>query len=178
MARIDMETQERMQADARGKHRQDKKAPLLIRDDGMLYPNLPLVRKNPRFRVYHGNPKASLADRMRYLQGLGAKREVVFTEEPAEPFDIGKASLEELMTFATEQYGAVLDPNKPLAQLRKDLFRLSQLPDPTIALPDPSPSAPAPVEAADEQRAIEADPPIRGGRQTRKPAAGLTREAA
>lgn len=135
MAEISPATEERIAA-ARTK-RQSKACPLLIREDGVLYPNMPLVAKKSNFRPYHGDPKASLEDRMRYLQGLGAKRQVTYNPEPDEPFDIGAADLDSLMNFAQEQYGAVLDPAKPLKKLREEVYRLSQLPDPSLALPDP-----------------------------------------
>lgn len=137
MAQIDAATEERI-AERRSRLRQDKKVPLLIRDDGMLYPNTKLVAKKQNFRPYHGNPKASLQDRLRYLKGLGAQRAVVYTEEPEEPFDIGKADADALVQFAMEQWGAVLDPAKPLKVLRSEVFKLSQLPEVESDLPDGS----------------------------------------
>jgi hypothetical protein len=147
--RMDANTEQKM-SDARAKHRQDKQVPFLIRDDGMLYPNTPLMRRNPRFRPYIGDVRASKADRMRFLQGLGAKRAVVYKPEPEEPFDIGKATLDQLLNFAMEQFGRVLDPNKPIKKLREEVFALSQLPDPL------SPEADA-ILAAGAQTAAAAD---------------------
>lgn len=175
------EQDETRAADARGRHRQDKKVPMLIRDDGMLYPNTPLVRRNPRFRPYHGDPRASLADRMRYLAGLGARRAVVFTEEPEAPFDLGKATVEELLVFAQDQFGVVLDPNKPVKALRQEVYRLSQLPDPALSLPPaqgmtaggevlPDPAADGLAEVIEPpmpSAAIDPPPLTRGGRQPR-----------
>ena len=116
--------QEQQVADARGRNRQDKHTPLLIRDDGMLYPNTKLVAKNPRFRPYHGNPHATLEERMRYLQGLGPRTKVVF-EQPV--FDIGKADKDQLVAFAMDEYGAVLDPSKPINKLRQEVAKLAEL---------------------------------------------------
>lgn len=143
MARIDAATEQRI-AESRSRLRQDRTVPLLIRDDGMLYPNTKLVAKNPRFRPYHGDPKANLQDRLRFLQGFAGKRDVVFTQ-PDEPFDIGQADADALAAFAMEQYGAVLDPAKPIGVLRKQVFDLSQLPDGPAA--EAAPDALAEAEA-------------------------------
>lgn len=114
--------------EARMRNRQDKRVPFLIRDDGMLYPNVPLVAKKNNFRPYHGDPKASLADRLRYLQGFGQRRKVTYTPAADEPFELGKASAEEIVAFAMEEFGAALDADKPIDQLRKECYELSQLP--------------------------------------------------
>lgn len=183
------------------KHAQDTKVPFLIRDDGMLYPNTPLVRRNPRFRFYYGDPKASLSDRMRFLAGLSKKRDVIYNPEPDEPFDIGKAGVDELLAFAVEQFGRVLDPNKPLKALREEVFALSQLPDvvPGVAsalddddaataraaalaqkAADEAGSAPAAVIGLGQPpagHAIETPPPTRGGRQPRGTNTGAARAA-
>jgi len=129
MAAIDENTEQRI-ADARGRKRQDKNVPLLIRDDGMLYPNVPKVRERSgtKFRPYHGDPKATLEQRKRYLLGLAPARPVAFTEP--EPFDIGKADADELVQFAQEQYGELLDPSKPVKFLREAVLQLSRLPAP------------------------------------------------
>lgn len=190
--RMDDNTEQRV-SDARGKSRQDKKTPLLIRDDGVLYPNVPLVRKNPRFRPYYGDPKASLDDRMRFLAGLSKRREVVYNPEPEAPFDIGKASVDELLTFSVEQFGRVLDPNKPLAKLREEVYMLSQLPEqeltggagqtdseggePDIAAAVAVAPAVAGLGMPPEGQAIEPTAPLRGGRQPRGSNAGRQRQA-
>lgn len=168
MARLDMLQEEKRASERRSTLRQDKRVPLLIRDDGKLYPNVPLVARKPNFRPYHGSAKASLEDRMRYLEGLGAKRAVIYTEQPDEPFDIGKADADQLAQFAQEQYGAVIDTSKPLKVLREHVFKLSQLPDPGAALPDPMPGADpqaADVGTVGQQQLAVA--PNRGGRQPR-----------
>ncbi len=135
MAKIDPATEQNI-AERRARLRQDRKVPLLIRDDGMLYPNTKLVARNPRFRPYHGDPMASLQDRLRHLQGLGAKRAVTYTPVPEEPFDIGAADGDALVHFAQEQFGAVLDPSKPLKVLREQVFKLAQLDEASERLAD------------------------------------------
>ena len=125
MARLTAADEQRM-ADRRSRLRQKKNPALVIRDDGVLYPNTAQMEKHPRYRPYHGDPKASLDDRMRYLAGLQKKRAVVF-EETEEPFDVNTASVDELVQFALDQYGAVLNPMKPRKDLQREVFRLSQL---------------------------------------------------
>lgn len=120
------EAHEQRAAQARAAKRQDKNHPLLIRDDGVLYPNVPLVAKKANFRVYTGNPKASLKERLQYIKMGGLRRvpELVNTEPP--PFDVGKATKEEIMVFAVEEFGVTLDETKPLARLREDLVALAK----------------------------------------------------
>jgi hypothetical protein len=160
---------------ARSRRRQLSNPPLLIRDDGLLYPHTKLVARNPRFRPYHGAANASLEDRMRYLQGLGAKRQVVFNPEP-EPFDIGAADVDALLQFAQEQFGVVLDPNKPLRALREHVYNLAQLPDPSLALPDANGGAinasPAVIEAQAQDTAAQQGTRT-GGRQPRTSGLGM-----
>lgn len=122
---IDQATEQRI-AERRAKQRHLSNPPFLIHiEDGRLYPHTKLSAANPRYRPYHGDPKASLDDRMRYLQGLGGKRQVVFSEVD-EPFDIGKADVDELVMFAMDQYGVALDPAKPLNELRKKVADLAK----------------------------------------------------
>jgi hypothetical protein len=145
MAQISAQHEDRI---ATSRKRQNKAVPFLIRDDGMLYPNVPLVAKNPRFRPYHGDIRASLEDRMRYLKGLASRRALVYDEAVAEePFDLAKATAAEICDFAVEQYGATLDPGKDIKELRSECLQLSQLPpvvmqQPEPPLPDPQPEPP------------------------------------
>lgn len=124
---IDQVLEEQIAA-RRSRQRQDQKVPLLIRDDGMLVPNTKLNAANPRLRPYHGDPKASLTDRMRFLQGLAGRRQVKYDPADDEPFDLNTADADTLVQFALDQYGAVLDPSKPVKVLREQVFKLSQLP--------------------------------------------------
>lgn len=158
MAEIDAATEQRI-ADRRARLRQNQSVPFLIRDDGMLYPNTVLVARKPNFRPYHGDPKATLTDRLRYLQGLGAKRAVSYTPEPEAPFDIGAADVDALAEFAQEQYGAILDTSKPIKTLREQVYKLSQLPDPALALPDPQAADVGTTSDSPSPRATKVSPP-------------------
>ncbi len=112
---------------AKARRRQSRDCPLLINEEGRLIANMPLIAKKPNWRPYRGDPKASLEDRMRYLQGLGQRRAVVF-EQPEEPFNLGTATADEIVSFAMEQYGAALDVDMPIDQLRQRCYQISQLP--------------------------------------------------
>lgn len=117
---IDEKLEQRV-AEHRGKTRQNKLHPWLIRDDGMIVPNVPLVAKKSNFRPYHGDIKASIEDRMRYLQNLGSKRRVINSAVAADeeaPFDIAKATKDDLIAFAADQYGEILDPALHLNKMR------------------------------------------------------------
>lgn len=106
--------------------RQDTKAPLLIHvDDGRLMPNVPRILANPKYRVYHGDPKADRASRLAYLRsgGQGPARAVV--ADDIAPFDIDRASKDELIAFAANEYGAALDPATDIRTLRKKVAGLA-----------------------------------------------------
>jgi hypothetical protein len=95
-------------AAARGRLRQDKTDPLLINlEDGRLMPNVPNIRKNPKYVIYSGDFQASKEERMLWLASVGRRsgaRRVVDSRE-AEPFDIATASKTELADFALTEYG-------------------------------------------------------------------------
>ncbi|MBS0367668.1 MAG: hypothetical protein JSS57_00560 [Proteobacteria bacterium] len=110
----------------RARNAQDKRHPMLINiNDGRLIPNVPKLRTHKDYRVYMGDPKAPLEDRLRVLQTQGMLHgaAVVDTGNPsqylqmgnAEPlaggeaFDISKATREQLKAFAVENYGVSLD---------------------------------------------------------------------
>jgi hypothetical protein len=125
--RITEQTEEQA---AKRRVRQDKRVPFLINEeDGRLYPNTELMRKKPGYRLYHGKSTDSLEDRKRYLLGLSNRRAVAYQPEPEQPFDLNAATFEELLTFAQDQYGVVLDSSKPLSKVRDEVYRLSQLPE-------------------------------------------------
>lgn len=110
-------------AAARNASMQDKKVPLLINiNDYRLMPNVPMIRNEPNYRPYHGDPYATLAERQRYLEGT-ALREVVLD---VEPFNIGKASKEELIAFAIDQYGVTLDGRKTRENLAQEVVKLAE----------------------------------------------------
>lgn len=126
------------------RERQDTKTPFCIHvKDGRLMPNVPEIRSHPDYRLYKGNYKASLDERMAYLRsggfGTPGKRAVVpFVDDsaPAEeqaPFDIAKASKEELVAFAFDQWAEVLSVDTHLTTLRSQVAKLAKLhnnPDP------------------------------------------------
>lgn len=118
--------QEIQMANARAtsrKYGQDKKHPFLINiDDGRLMPNVERLRKHrsAKYRVYTGDVKASLDERMAYIKsGVGPARSRVVNTTPEEPFDVGTASKEDLVAFAASEYGLVLDSGKSLKLLRE-----------------------------------------------------------
>ena len=120
--------------------RQNTKIPFCIHvKDGRLMPNVPEILAHPDYRPYTGNYKASLDERMAYLRsgGFGApgRRAVVMpaVEDEAhapvadEPFDIAKASRQELVDFALEQWQESLDPATHLTTLRAQVAKLAKL---------------------------------------------------
>lgn len=129
------------------RNRQDKKIPFCINvKDGRLMPNVKEIREHADYRPYTGNYKASLDERMAYLRSGGfggTKRAVVpFVDDappapaPAaeeEPFDIAKASKEELVAFAFDQWAEVLSVDTHLTTLRSQVAKLAKV----NANPDP-----------------------------------------
>jgi hypothetical protein len=117
-------------ADARARQRQDKTHPLLINaKDGRLMPNVPRIRNNKKshYVVYTGDPKATLESRMRWLATLsnnGARR-VIDTSAEA-PFDLGKASKQELVDFALSEYQTTLDVKTDHRVLRSQVKMLAE----------------------------------------------------
>jgi hypothetical protein len=112
-------------AQLRGAKRQSKEFPLLIRDDGVLFPNVPLVAKKANFRVYTGSPKASLQERLQYVKMGGLRKVPQLTNIEPPPFDVGKATKDDIVLFAREEFGAEMDATKPLARMREDLIALA-----------------------------------------------------
>lgn len=131
-------------AEARTANRQNKAVPFLIRDDGMLYPNVPLVAKNPRYRPYHGDPKANLQQRLAWLSGEQTPKRRQVVMEP-EPFNLSKANAQEIVSFALEEFGAALDVETPLDTLRKQCFNLAQTADSVDSTDQPAEQEPAPA---------------------------------
>lgn len=115
-------------ADNRGRTRQNKEIPFLIRDDGLLLPNVPLIAKKQNFRPYRGALNASLAERLEYLKGIPGRRRVINTatvpDEEA-PFDIAKATKDELIKFAEEEFGEIVDPATHLNKIRSMVAKLA-----------------------------------------------------
>lgn len=129
------------------RNRQDKAVPFCINvKDGRLMPNVKEIREHADYRVYKGNYKASLDERMAYLRsggfgGAPGKRAVVMPAEDVEPvaeqepFDIAKASKDELVAFAFDQWSEVLDPATHLTTLRSQVVKLAKAN--AQAAPDP-----------------------------------------
>lgn len=111
----------------RASTRQDIKVPFLIRDDGVLFPNVPLIAKKPNFRPYRGDINATLEERMKFLRGVSGRRvintEVVADEEA--PFDIAKASKDDLIKFAADEFGEIIDPADHLNKIRSVVAKLA-----------------------------------------------------
>lgn len=125
------EQQDAALSEAAGRAKQDRKTPFVINiHDGRLMPNTPRIRLKKDYRPYHGRGSASIEERMAYLRtegrGMPAKAPAVVDsdnfpvgEPPPPPFDISKASKEELITFAASQYGKVIEPNVHFMTARK-----------------------------------------------------------
>ena len=97
---------------------------LAIRDDGMLYPATPRVLAQSNFRPYHGDPKASLEERLDYLSGnFGVDKKKI--EIAQGKFDLNAASKEELLDFAMDEYGVKLDARKNIIHIREEVKRLA-----------------------------------------------------
>lgn len=112
--------------------RQDKKMPFLInRNDGRLYPNTPLMRKHADYIPYTGSVSATREERMVYLRTGSTRQRLIINstvEEDETPFDIGKATAEELVAFALNTYGAALDQADGLKKLRNQVAKLAEMP--------------------------------------------------
>lgn len=85
--------------------KQNTASGLAIRDDGTLVPSTPRILAQPNIRPYHGDPRATLQERLRYLAGFVQRRPVVGLE----PFNMRKATKEEILQFMDEEYGVQLD---------------------------------------------------------------------
>jgi hypothetical protein len=94
-------------------------------EDGRLYPGFPGVATLPEYRPYHGDPKATLKERMRYLQGFQADEQRAIAAEKGE-FNVLKATKEQLLEHMLDEYGERLDARKDLAALQVDAFQIMQ----------------------------------------------------
>lgn len=117
------EAQEVALAARRARISQDKKHPFLIHvEDGRLMPNVPALRKHPKYRVFTGSPRASVAERQAWLRSMNGEP-AMLSDAPV--FDIGKATVEEMVDFAAAEYGVTLDPTLHHNKLRAELRRLA-----------------------------------------------------
>lgn len=116
------DAQEAAIAARRAQTQQDKRNPFLIHvDDGRLMPNVARLRGHAKYRVFTGSPKATPEERMAWLRSMGNG-----TPLPTEdPFDIGTASVAELIAFAASEYGVTLDPSTHHNKMRAELRRLA-----------------------------------------------------
>lgn len=103
------------------KRLQDKVNPFVINiNDFRLMPNVQALRAHKDYRVYSGPADASLPERERWLAGALKQMPARIINSAADDvFDIGRASKEDLVLFANEQWGLVLSLDDPLNVLRK-----------------------------------------------------------
>lgn len=120
------EEHEKQAASFRGKHRQNKAQPWLIRTtDGSIFPNVPLIAKRQNMRPYSGDINAPVEERMKMLAGMPGRRTVVFDE--VEPFNITKASKTELIAFAMDEYSEVIGEDEHINKVRAIVCKLAEL---------------------------------------------------
>ena len=116
------DAQEAALAARRAQTAQDKRNPFLIHvDDGRLMPNVARLRGHAKYRVFTGSLKATPEERMVWLRSMGNGIPLP-TEDP---FDIGTASVAELIAFAASEYGVTLDPSTHHNKMRAELRRLA-----------------------------------------------------
>lgn len=94
-----------------------------IRDDGLVMPATARILALPTYRPYHGDPKASLEERMAYLRGEDTALTRGIKAE-AGTFVISTATKDELIDFAMTDYGKTLDPRKDINMLRAEVQAL------------------------------------------------------
>lgn len=116
------DAQEAALAARRAQTAQDKRNPFLIHvDDGRLMPNVARLRGHAKYRVFTGPPKATPEERMAWLRSMGNGTPVPTDE----PFDIGTASVSDMIAFAASEYGVTLDPSLHHNKMRAELRRLA-----------------------------------------------------
>jgi hypothetical protein len=101
---------------------------------------IPARPPHPNYRPYTGSLKASEEERMKWLESAGLKIHTV-TEDAehtgvaprrgvvladVEPFDIGTATVSELIEFAQQEYGKTLSPAGGLRGLRTQVGELAR----------------------------------------------------
>lgn len=113
--------------DGRSTKRQDKTNPFVINiHNARLMPNTKRLREHKDYRVYGGKHDDSLEVRQRWLKGAGRMiQQVVDSTANAAPFDVGTATAEDLVMFAYENYGKVLDAKLPPKKLREAVKELA-----------------------------------------------------
>jgi hypothetical protein len=94
-------------------------------EDGRLYPGFPGVATLPEYRPYHGDPKATLKERMRYLQGFMDDQNRSVAMEKGE-FNVLKATKEQLLEHMLDEYGERLNGAEDLAALQIKAVQIIQ----------------------------------------------------
>ena len=141
------EAVEARMAEARAaRNKQDKEHPMLINiKDYRLMPNVPALRNHRNYRPFAGDPRATYDERKRIVAtgqlmgrpiivdsmlaklhgGVTGTVEAPQSDEP--PFDVGKATREELTAFGLRYYGVEIDPDGKthLMKLRAKLRNLA-----------------------------------------------------
>jgi len=117
-------------ASANVKHKQDKVNPHVINiHDGRLMPNTPRLRVHKDYRIYTGpkGPDIGAPERLRWLAGALRQlpMKVVNSKAEADTFDVGTATKDELVVFAQDEFGHVLDASKDVRTLRKEVMALA-----------------------------------------------------
>lgn len=109
--------------------RQDKEIPLCINiNDGRLVPNVKAIRENVNYRPYMGPLNATVPQRMALIsQSVGGRTRVIATAPILDmnTFDVSKATREELVTFAQDEYAVELEPDTHLTTLRRQVKDLA-----------------------------------------------------
>lgn len=113
--------------DRSSRKKQDKTNPMVIHiENARLMPNTPRLRVHKDYRVYTGNPTDDLETRKRWLKGVDRRTPKVIDSTPdAAPFDVGTATADDLVMFAFENYGKVLDSALPPKKLREAVKALA-----------------------------------------------------
>lgn len=110
-------------------HRQDRTNPLLINvETGMLLPNTPLLRRHPKMRLYTADKDLPVEERMRWLSGAtkrAAAPKVINSVEEENTFDMGKATKDELIVFAFDNFQVTLPSALSPKQLRTEIAKLA-----------------------------------------------------
>ena len=110
-------------------HKQDRVNPFLINTEtGHVFPNTPLLRKEPNMRLYTADVNMPLEERMRWLSGATkrmASPKVINTVEDDRVFDMAAATKDELIVFAFENYNVTLPNSLSVKHLRDQVSKLA-----------------------------------------------------
>lgn len=147
---ISEQVEARMISARAARNKQNTKIPFLINiKDGRLIPNVPALagrpaettadgktipakKPHPDYRPFTGSVKSTLDERLQWLKTAGGHvntgpRPVTLAN--VEPFDLGTATIGELIEFAQEEYkekAVHLSKEMGLKALRKEVARLAE----------------------------------------------------